>query len=565
MKCGEERPSCVKCTSTGRKCEYQESPRSSPVGIPSPENPPGSLPGTVWRERRAFAYYFENVAPCIGGGLDADFWRTIVPQVCGSEPAVWDAIISVSALYENPDPYPKLGILRQGTFHALGQPHQDALNWYSRSVSAIRQRLERGGIDVFVGLVTCMLFICIECLQAGTDEAQQLYRQGCDLIASLQAQIARGLVPAPQVILLERIVIPVFVRLGTIGVAVSPPPIDAFSHHASYATTQSFTSLKESRDAMILLSLEAQTLEQKYGQFVLQSPAFALPGEFYERQSILSARLKRWNTAFAELMETLNQGELSQHEIALAAIIMAYHETVVVILAVCNSPSHTSIDAYLPHFHNIIENCTTGLNASIRPDGSQAPFSFEISLAFPLWFTCLRCRDPTLRRMALDLAHRGPPLQGFYKSSEMAAFGNFIMMMEETYGRAMNAANGLPAPPMPNETPCQVQSGRSYDAMTDGQLLSKDKIGFSANPFPITTNFSTELLATTLVPEQARVRPLGMFRAQDGFPPGTAEQEIVKWAQHPNQAFLQFVQPEFDPMSSQWQLAHRYIPIDMTM
>ncbi|KAJ5223955.1 C6 zinc finger domain protein [Penicillium chermesinum] len=523
---------------TGRKCEYEHSPQHTLARPSGPAYPLVSSPGTVWRERRAFAYYFENVALCIGGGLDVEFWRTIVPQVCGSEPAVWDAIISVSALFENPDPYPKLGVFRQGGFHGLDQPHQDALNWYSRSVSAVRQRIERGGVDVFVGLVTCTLFLCIETLQAGVEEAKQLYKQGCDLIASLRTQVARGILPPEKVSLLENTVIPLFVRLGTMGVAMSTPPMEAFLHHSDYAEAQYFTSLKTARDAMILISLEAQVLEQQHGQFVLNAPDSPLPREFFDRESSLSARLKRWNTAFTELMEALNMRGLSQQEIAVASIVMAYHETVLIILAVCNTPSHTSIDAYLPHFQNIVDNCTVGLQASLKPDGSQAPFTFEIGIAFPLWFTGLRCRDPTIRRSALALAQHGPQVQGFYRSTEMAAFGELIMMMEENYGRTINAARGQRMPEISEGANDKDQFKQPKVLLDTNRSLTKAKVAFSPSPFPVTTSMTAELPSTALIPEQARVQPIGMFRAQDGFPPGTPEQDIVKWAHRPEQPFF---------------------------
>jgi hypothetical protein len=95
----------------------------------------------VWRERRFFAYYFQHVAASIGGELDLDFWSTIVPQVCRSEPAVWDAIIAISALFESPEPCPDLVPLRRENSRTLNQNHRDALGWYARSVSAIRQRI----------------------------------------------------------------------------------------------------------------------------------------------------------------------------------------------------------------------------------------------------------------------------------------------------------------------------------------------------------------------------------------------------------------------------------------
>ncbi|KAA8651863.1 uncharacterized protein ATNIH1004_000761 [Aspergillus tanneri] len=215
----------------------------------------------MWRERRAFAYYFQHAAPFVGGDLDVGFWSTIVPQVCRSEPAVWDAIISISALFESPEPWPKLFFPRLEDPRTLNQNHRDALSWYSRSVSAVRQRIKRGDVDIFVGLISCVLFICIECLQGASKEALQLYRQGVHLILALRTKIACGVVPAFKASLLEDTIVPIFVRLGAIAISVSAVPVRDLLRDTGHALTHKFVSLKTARETIVLLATEAQLFD----------------------------------------------------------------------------------------------------------------------------------------------------------------------------------------------------------------------------------------------------------------------------------------------------------------
>jgi hypothetical protein len=53
-------------------------------------------------ERQAFEYYYHRAGPAIAGVMDVSFWKGIVLQICLSEPAAWDAMITISLLYENP-------------------------------------------------------------------------------------------------------------------------------------------------------------------------------------------------------------------------------------------------------------------------------------------------------------------------------------------------------------------------------------------------------------------------------------------------------------------------------
>ncbi|KOS48419.1 hypothetical protein ACN38_g565 [Penicillium nordicum] len=545
LQCGEEKPSCVRCTSTGRKCDFADTQSSSSSPISVITNPLSLSPNTntVWRERRAFAYYFECAAFSIGGGLDVDFWRTVVPQVCRYEPAVWDAIITISALFERPQQCPDSVLQRHDDSVSFTRNHQDVLGWYSRSVSAVRQRIEQGSVDAFVGLISCVLFICIEAIQGNADGAMQLYHQGFQLIAALRSQVAPAATNrAP---LLDDVLIPIFIRLGTFALASGGVPVTALLRDTGDASREQFDSLKSAREAIVLLAIDIPSFERTCSKHLLQADGSYVPEEFNTRLFILAARLRNWRTAFNKLMTVLHAKDiLSPQQIGTGALLLSYHEMLYVMLETCTSLSFMQFDAYLPNFQNIVEQSAIAPKASVRSDGTQPPFTFDLNIGLPLWFTSLRCREPHTRRAALALLRQAPSVQGFYQCSMWAGVGQIVMELEESHAMAMNAAHSTP----------------NFGALnsTNG-LISNSEIAVGS--YSAHANMRPKIPPALLIPEEARIGPIAAFRPMDGFPPGTTEADIVKWNRGPDQVFLRFSQIERGLTGNPSRMVYKYIPL----
>ncbi|KAJ5483580.1 hypothetical protein N7530_002826 [Penicillium desertorum] len=543
VKCGEEKPSCVRCTSTGRKCDFEVRPSSTISVIANPLSLSPNT-NTVWRERRAFAYYFECAASSIGGGLDIDFWRTVVPQVCRYEPAVWDAIITISALFECPQQSPVPVLQRRDNIISLTKNRQDALRWYSRSVSAVRQRIEQGSVDVFVGLISCVLFICIEAIEGNADGAMQLYYQGVQLINALRLQIASG--AASKASLLEDTIIPIFIRLGTFALASGGAPVTALLRASEHALTEQFDSLKSAREAIVLLSIEIPLFERSCSKHLLQAQAPHLPEELNTELFTLVTRLRNWRTAFDKLMTVLRARHLlSLQGIGTSALLLSYHEMLHVMLGTCTSLSLMQFDAYLPNFQNIVEQSAIAPKASVRSDGTQPPFTFDVNIGLPLWFTSLRCREPRTRRAALALLRQAPFVQGFYQCSIWATVGQTIMDLEESYAMAMNAAHNGPdcglLESINKPIPSSELAASSYSAHAD---------------------MGPRIPTAPFIPEEVRIGPISAFRPMDGLPPGTTEADIAKWNRGPDQFFLRISRKQHCLTGNACPMVYECVPLD---
>ncbi|KAJ5133949.1 C6 zinc finger domain protein [Penicillium atrosanguineum] len=563
VKCGEEKPHCARCTTTGRKCDYE--------GKFSIVDTPLSLsPNTVWRERRSFAYYFQNAAPSIGGGLDGDFWNTIVPQVCRNEPAVWDAIISISALFESPEPCPELFSIRRGYSRSsnaftLNQNHQDALSWYSRSVSAIRQRIESGRLDIFVGLITCILFISIEAIQGGTEEGLQLYSQGVQLLLNFRVQIMTGTVPVTEAAWFKDTVVPIFIRLGSIGLPFTKGPLKSLLSITESCSTQQSDSLRHAREGLVLLSAEVQIFQLASVEYTREHGTSNILPELTNQQTILLARLKSWHTSVNNLMATLRSKPLTPQQIGMGSLLIANYQILYIILQTTLTTSQTITDKYIPNFQTIVDQSALALAVTARLDGTQPPYTFELSVAYPLWFTCLRCREPQIRRKALALLRRAPLVQGFHKTKSAISFSERVMALEEQYGIAINRSrNSTPESPASG-----ISSQSGYHGPGVSDLPTLDLAAFLELDFEYSTSLESMPIElgmvpiSEIIPEEARMGPINVFRPMDGFPSGTTAKDLAKWNPGSDQMFLRFSWNKRDLESDSWATIYEYVPLTL--
>lgn len=533
VKCGEERPSCIRCSSTGRKCEYSSPapPRhaltSESSMAPVLDRPLSLVPSGVARERRAFAHYFQRAASSIAGGLDIDFWGGVVTHVCRSEPAVWDAVNAISALFENSEPCFDPVWLRRNDNNGetLRPEHCDALRWYARSLATMRRQLDRGCVDINIALISCVLFICIETLQGRVEEALRLYEQGVSLIIELRAGGTR-LGSRLDSGLLDDTIIPIFLRLGTIALSISGVPVSGLLDEMRGLIGNTFPSLRSARLAMAGLAAEGMIFQRTVeGYLASKGHGCPIPAGFKDTQEDILKRLAEWQQAYTRLV---NSSEPSQLPSSVTSLLLSFHAAASIITAVCTEQLETAYDAYLPQFQLIVEQSTIHLEASAGPDGRQPPFTFEMGAGLPLFLTAIKCRDPWVRRTALELLRKAPPVQALWKCPPGATLAEAFMKLEES-----------------------GHESTMYDESTRAHTVSEGQYAGSKRPTP----------PTALIPEESRIHAYCVFRPRDDpFPLG--DLDISKWNRSPDQIYLKFSRNRMDEKTKTWQMVHDIVPID---
>lgn len=414
VKCGEEKPDCLKCTSTGRGCVYSTGSRSKTTGQPQLDTCITLFSGHGSRERRAFEYYFHNAGPLLSGALDQDFWSGSVLQICRVEPVIWDAIISLSVLYERPPIHETMPwLLVNDPAEVRHEYHRDALVWYSRSLALLQQRIDRGTVEPIVALISCILFIAIELLQGNRKAAQILYKEGAQMMADSTSMTAATAM---------------FRRLGT-SVLIGSESLESRGLHLTLPDEQ-FTSIQEARDVLCSIIAEMKTLnidskaylrQTAYGQLLKVSDLLA-------RQQHLKNRLAQWNCLFTHL--TFIHGSNVNIDGAIAILLMTYTSVFIEAEAMM-SFDQGMYDAYEYEFAQIIDLAPIAVAWTRNSEGKQPPFMFEIGVFLPLFITGLKCPFPEIRRQALRYMLNAPPAQGLFISTPAAHIVALVIYLEE--------------------------------------------------------------------------------------------------------------------------------------
>ncbi|KAJ5256575.1 hypothetical protein N7478_012679 [Penicillium angulare] len=524
VKCGEEKPSCFRCTSTGRKCEFEDDRRSPPTLTPTLLL--SSSPDAGRRERRAFEYYFQNVARHLAGGMEIDFWTNVIPQICRSEPAVWDGMIAISTLFEYPNQSLDFPLLRdRRKSNTLNQIQREALTWYSRSISSVHSQIERGIADPYIALISCALFICVETIQGRTEEALQLFRQGVTLIGDLRTHITLGHVSKSRQNLLKDAIIPLFSRLASISLTVSgtqPGPIFTFLENNP---TAGFTSLEHARSSITVISADVLLFEREAHSHLREIGAHCYVSiDMLNRRKNLQHRVAEWYIAYTKFHQGNNrQHSTPQIRVQHEPLLIIYYVAISIILSVCLTPLEIVYDDHLAEFGIIVEQAQLSLATSAMTDGSQPPFTFEAGVGVPLFLTALKCRDWRLRRKALELLRQAPQMQGLFKCAPSAFMAEAFMNMEESYSLALRDSTLATSP----------TSGAEGDHPGDPQIL---------------------------VPEEARIYYYCIFRPGEWYPPGVNEEDVVKFGRSLDQLYLHFSRNEFDLETKTWRQNFECIP-----
>lgn len=113
MKCGEEKPHCVRCTSTGRKCDgYALASKnkrrrkkdaafdSDNMALVQQISCPSLEVFVDKVERRCFAFFRARTVDEFSGYFPSDFWEQLVPRATYYEPCLKHAVIALASLHE---------------------------------------------------------------------------------------------------------------------------------------------------------------------------------------------------------------------------------------------------------------------------------------------------------------------------------------------------------------------------------------------------------------------------------------------------------------------------------
>ena len=404
--------------------------RTDPVALPWSEDR---------AEQHALQFFVRHSAAQLAGYFDSPFWERMVLQAGRHEPAVKHAIAAVGALHEK--------LLTGAVTPGVSQDRRTrfALEQCNKSIQHLTKPEGDKSPNLRLMLTTCVLFTCFEAMQGHCEQAIAHATQGYSLLQQYamdpennRFEAGAFAVELDQLCLMMR-------RLQTQskGLMGKDYNIIPDAETMKLAKPTHFATLHEARSG---LELVMNKLTVYFLDLELDDQFYDLVVANAEKHLIFAPWLEAWESAFTELLSR-KQSSMSENDRKGAMVLKAHHIVAEILSNVDLSLGELGWDAFQDKFAAIVDLGTAILEGSKTSDistidarwkandvfisSANAELSFSLGIVDPLYEVCYRCRDPQLRRRALDLLARHPRQEGMWSSWSAWKVGKYLMRLEE--------------------------------------------------------------------------------------------------------------------------------------
>ncbi|KAF2790351.1 hypothetical protein K505DRAFT_364812 [Melanomma pulvis-pyrius CBS 109.77] len=453
VKCGEERPACHKCVSTGRVCDgygiwggggFRQGPCSTTAGPITCKlesqlvntSPVSILSGTKIKEEQVYLEWFKcRTVSKLPGAFPSDFWEVFLLQASSSEPAILHAVLALSSAH-------KRSVLHSGLERVDVPPdpqEQFMLHHYSKAITRLRPHLSsQSRTSARVALVTCLVFITLEYFRGHYKAGQTHLWNGLKLLREVEANGRAMVVLSPNPESLDDWIIDSYARLQAQD--------DFFGKHARNLrfvlqdpTTSDqnrlFQNAGQARRHLERLVDDIIYLKDRYADYDDADP----PNELSEKQRSLQADLAAWLKK-CKLSADIPPTQRRPLDTLAYRLLGIYHAAAEIMVAVIHIPHDEAIfDAHTSSFLSII-NQAIDINRLVTaahrlhkfPDESEMSTSItDLGWIPPLFFTALKCRHHRVRMQAIKLLSYALHKEGVWDASLTVSLVREVVRVEE--------------------------------------------------------------------------------------------------------------------------------------
>lgn len=447
---------------------------------------PKTLP-FVRQEGLYFQLFQSHTTDELSGYFDSEFWSRLVLQECHMEPAIRYAVVALGALYktldkttESPPSSPSAVI----EVDSARQHWEVAISYYSDAIKSLVRVAPQDSRANRTSLMASVLLACFDSFIGHHRQAIHHIQIGLGLLEKLRAQRRQSFWSMPEEPV-EDAIIQMFTRLAIqaksydmafhfpkpyviqlIQPAAGPssPISEAGSPVSLYRNPipEVFSYLPDARLAWDALCEEMFRFTES--QFALSSqnnPMGVLPARLRQHGQTFMGKIEAWSSAFQPLLERRMLPGVNGQEKAAIAVLKMFHIMGKILFLMTFSASEMQFDGYEAEFQMIVNlglevvgdeerraaekrGChdprTCRHNDHI-PDifGGDAyiakhikpSFSADLGIVPPLYVVATKCRNPMIRRQAIQLLRSSSRREGMWDSELVARIGMWIMDIEE--------------------------------------------------------------------------------------------------------------------------------------
>jgi hypothetical protein len=202
---------------------------------------------------------------------------------------------------------------------------------------------------------------------------------------------------------------------------------------------ETFTSISEASDsflALVYFMFHLQQVAQDFFDPTRERSPYSSPEGlvimFLTAQEQNRVQLDLWIAALNSFLKN-SSSNMSMRDLRASVLLKMHHLFITIMLGASGANDEVKFDTYITEFRQMIKLTESLLVPSTPKEqaGQKPSYMFDTNLIPPLYMAATRCRDPKLRRRALDLLWNLKSKEGIWDSNVAAAIGKWVMEKEE--------------------------------------------------------------------------------------------------------------------------------------
>ncbi|KND93743.1 Sterol regulatory element-binding protein ECM22 [Tolypocladium ophioglossoides CBS 100239] len=448
----------------------------------------------------------------LSGYFNSTFWAQRVLQECHSENAIRHAVVALGALYktlkESSQPVPAPAACRINHMDSAMPHWQAAVKQYSEACNTMLSLSGESPRANRTRLIVSILLACFDSFIGDHKQAIIQVQAGLGLLERLSTHHAHGRFPSQDghveedlVVMFTRLAIqaksydmafhfpqPYVIRLTSKGQPADGTPRSETSSPGSspeVSLPYRFGSLLEARLASDKLCEKLLRFIERL-QLAMDNPSNVLPASWKQYGLSLKGQLDTWTEAFELIFRCRLDPGISHLERSGISALKMFQINTNILFMMMFCDTEVQFDAFLPHFKGIVDlgwevvsaderraaaeqcphpamcqhqhsapkgTCTAG---TVPTPHMRPSFSADLGIVPPLFVVATKCREPRVRRQAIQLLRSSARREGMWDSELAANIGQWIMQVEEFDEQAPPGA--MPTKPIPEEKRVMVKS-----------------------------------------------------------------------------------------------------------
>lgn len=418
VRCDRTRPSCQRCSSTGRVCDGYIDTAARHSSHPAAEEAAlRNLPGFLAIEpedRRSLHYFQQSTAPELAGGFADDFWTRLVIQVGHREDCVRYMVLALASLHES-----------LCTSSALYGLRARAIGHYTKALRALNHHIashQSAALDVT--LLCSILCVTFEWLRADNSAALVHLRAGLLLLLQWHEAALSSISPcypslwSPSGHFIRSALLPIytrfFVQVQTVcDHGLSLPPVEA-SHDG---VGRGFANLTDARDGLyevLSKAYHSRAVDAARGRDRKKAgPHMDRSMSTRRAHALWCRRLDGFLTRFPEAGNTLAAYNLR-----------ILREATTIVVEIEGMDDEADLDCFTSRFGSIVELVEQLYSMK------ATTFSPDMSVMSALYYVGVKCRHPAITEKAIGLLETALRREGIWHSIDAIRFAPQLINAE---------------------------------------------------------------------------------------------------------------------------------------